>query len=94
MQMSHNLKPNLDIQHEPVRFMMDRFEGFVTDVAQKEDEFRTGTQNTIEHAFELGATTFEGWGGVKFCCKVGIIIQFHLFYGFMILWTILRKSWE
>ncbi|KAK9214238.1 hypothetical protein WN944_006226 [Citrus x changshan-huyou] len=39
---------------------MDRFEGFVSNVARREAELCTGTQNTIEHAHDLGATTFKG----------------------------------
>lgn len=39
---------------------MDRFKGFVVNVARREVEVRTGTQNTIKRARDLGATTFEG----------------------------------
>ena len=37
---------------------MDGFEGFVANVAQREVEVRTGTQNTIERARDLGAMIF------------------------------------
>ena len=39
---------------------MDRFEGIVANVARRAAEVRTGTQNTIERARDLGATTFGG----------------------------------
>ena len=39
---------------------IDRFEEFVVNVARREVEVRTGTQNTIERARDLGAMTFEG----------------------------------
>ena len=38
---------------------MDKFEGFITNVARREIEVRTGTQNTIKRAHDLGAATFE-----------------------------------
>ena len=34
---------------------MDKFEGFITNVARREIEVRTGTQNTVERAHDLRA---------------------------------------
>ena len=51
---------NPDIHQEPaarltVDQFMDIFEGFVANVARREVEVRTGTQNTVERAHDLRA---------------------------------------
>ena len=56
---------NPDIHQKPVARLtvdqfMDIFEGLIVNVARREVEVRTGTQNTIERARDLRATTFEG----------------------------------
>ncbi|KAK9185453.1 hypothetical protein WN943_025809 [Citrus x changshan-huyou] len=67
------LPPQLENREEPLREtepiarltvdqFMDRFEVFVVNIARREVEVRTCSQNTIEHARDLGTITFESKG--------------------------------